>query len=93
MHVSNKYDYSFVMSTKCRVCDKYVSKNDENVVELKQSRAVENIRNCAVLRGLSWGNEVQVGDLFHSDCRKNFTKRDRIVVDPAPEISKPRTRQ
>ena len=74
MHISNKYVYSFAMSTKCKVCDKNVSKNDENVVELKQSSAVENICNCAVLRGLSWGNEVQVGALCHSDChKKNFT--------------------
>ena len=79
--------------TICKVCGNSVDKNDENAVEIKQKRGAETIRNCAAIRGLSWSNDVKVGDIFHAECRKNFTKRDRIEYESSTPPTKPKTRQ
>ena len=69
MHAEYRHDSFVTMSTNCKVCGGSVDKNDENAVEIRQKRGAETIRNCAAIRGLSWSNDVKVGDIFHAECR------------------------
>ena len=81
------------MEELCRICGEVLKEDDRHdIIKISQERAVQNIRECAELRGLEWSCLVNKGDRFHVDCRKEFTKKDRIKPVRVLENSNPKTR-
>ena len=67
------------MEELCSICGEVLKEDDGHaIIKISQERAVQNIRECTELRGLEWSCLVNKGDCFHVDCRKKFTKKDRI---------------
>ena len=81
------------MEELCRICGEVLKEDDGHaIIKISQERAVQNIRECTELRGLEWSCLAKKGDCFHVDCRKEFTKKDRIKPVQVLQNSKPKTR-
>ena len=81
------------MEELCRICGEVLNEDNGHVIiKVSQEHAVENIRKSAELRGLEWSCLANKGDRFHVDCRKEFTKNDKIKTVRVLQNSKPKTR-
>ena len=80
------------MEELCRICGEVLKEDGHAIIKISQERAIQNIRECAESRGLEWSCLVNEGDRFHVDCRKKFTKKDRIKSVRVLKNSKPKTR-
>ena len=77
------------MEELCRICGEVLKEEDGHaIIKTSQERAIQN-RECAELGGLEWSCLVNKG--FHVDCRKKFTKKDRIKPVSVLQNSKPKT--
>ena len=76
-----------------RICGEVLKDDDgQAIIKITQERAVQNIRDCAELRGLEWSCLVNKRDRFHVDCRKQVTQKDRIKSARVLQKNKPKTR-
>ena len=81
------------MEELCRICGEVLNEdNGHEIIKVSQEHAIENIRKSAELRGLEWSCLANKGDRFHVDCRKEFTKNDKIKPVRVLQNSKPKTR-
>ena len=81
------------MEKLCRIWSEVFKEDDGHaIINISQEHAVQNINECAELRGLEWSCLVNNGDHFHVDCRKEFTKNNRIKPVRVLRNSKPQTR-
>ena len=75
-----------------KICGEVLKEDDgHGIIKISQERAFQNISECSEFRGLEWSCLVNKGDRFYVDCRKEFTKKDRIKPVQVLQNSKPKT--